>query len=508
MLCVVAVAACGGGGDSTVTAQTGASDAEPSAAAPAEVAPSSDFLSTRPGAGIAAAGGDPHAVGGDNPCEQSGPAATEPVVISYVGAKLAELDAVGLEAIIVEEPGLIISAYVNEINFNGGIHRRCVEFVPHLWSLADPVASFTQICTDMPQQRPVFFFSLRIYEATLECATIGARIPTIGLYASIPASTFVRTRNLLYVDDGSVERLLSRSLELTLNTGVIGKSDRIGLLQGSGSSAGMGLMESMELIRRLGLNLVAVADIPPEYGNLELLLAEKEVRLLETGLSEDELAEAQRNLASIRPELAGLFAQIEEFYTEAAARFADSGATVVVSTSDWSDLRRMMRAAERIDWVPTWVANDIQPSTIVIADAPRRQARSVLQVSSRRAAGDEVPALDQGCITLRNTASEAPPFAHRAHSDAWNLITAICDYLDVSFSALTRVDGPITQESFARALNKTYYETEYGGLITFSPANRNGAERFRVLQADPDCVLNFWGCMRSTTDWLLPAMAG
>ena len=111
MLCVVAVAACGGGGDSTVTAQTGASDAEPSAAAPAEVAPSSDFLSARPGAGIAAAGGDPHAVGGDNPCEQSGPAATEPVVISYVeepglivGANLAELDAVGLEAIITFSP--------------------------------------------------------------------------------------------------------------------------------------------------------------------------------------------------------------------------------------------------------------------------------------------------------------------------------------------------------------------------------------------------------------------
>ena len=504
VLCVVAVAACGGGGDSTVTAQTGASDAEPSDAAPAEAAPSSDFLSTRPGTGIAAAGGDLQAVRGDNPCEQSGPAATEPIVISYVGANLAELDAVGLEAIVVEEPGLVISAYVNEINFSGGIHGRCVEFVPHLWSLTDPAASFTQICTDMPQQRPVFFFSLRIYEATLECATIGAEIPTIGLYASVPASTFVRTPDLLYIDDGSVERLLSRSMEMALNAGVIDKNDRIGLLP----SSGMSLMESTEMIRRLGFDLVAVADIPLEYGNLELLLAEKSVRLLETGLSEDELAEAQRNLASLRPELAELFAQMEEFYTEAAARFADSGVTVLVATSDWSDLRRMMRAAERIDWVPTWVTNDIQPSTIVIADAPKRQAQNVLQVSSRRAAGDEVPALDQGCITLRNTASDAPPFAHRPHSDAWNLIISICDYLDVSFSALTRVDGPITQESFTKALNNTYYETGYGGLITFSPANRNGAERFRVLQADPDCVLNFWGCMRSTTDWLLPAAAG
>ena len=127
MLCVVAVAACGGGGDSTVTAQTGASDAEPSAAAPAEVAPSSDFLSARPGAGIAAAGGDPHAVGGDNPCEQSGPAATEPVVISYVGANLAELDAVGLEAIIVEEPGLITFSPANR---NGAERFRVLQADP------------------------------------------------------------------------------------------------------------------------------------------------------------------------------------------------------------------------------------------------------------------------------------------------------------------------------------------------------------------------------------------
>lgn len=28
-----------------------------------------------------------------------------------------------------------------------------------------------------------------------------------------------------------------------------------------------------------------------------------------------------------------------------------------------------------------------------------------------------------------------------------------------------------------------------------------------ALEADPACVLNFWGCMRSTTDWLTPASA-
>lgn len=498
VLCVIA-AACGGGNDGTVTSQ-----ADSSVAAPAEAAASSDFPLTRPGAGIAAAGGNPQAVRGDNPCDQADADRAEPLTIAYVGANLSELEAIGLEAIVVEEPSLIISAYVNEVNFNGGINGRCVELVTYLWSLADPVSSFTHICTDMPPRQPVFYFTLTLLDVTLECATIGAEIPTIGLYSSTPESTFVRTTKWLFIDDGAVEQLLARSLHAASSAGVIDENDRTGLLQGSGASAGMSVIETEERIRRLGVEHVATANIPPEYGDLQLLLSEKRVRLLETGLSADELEEAQRNLASLPPELAELFAQIEQFYNDAAARFKEAGVTAVVATSDWSDVRRMMRAADRIDWVPTWIANDIQPSTIVMADAPRRQAQNLVQVSARRAAGDEVPPLDQGCITLRNTASEAPPFAHRPHSDAWNLITSICDYLDVSFSAMTRVDGPITTDSMVQAMNDTHYDAAYGGLITFSPANRGGAERFRILQPDVDCVLNFWGCMRSTTDWLTP----
>ena len=171
--------------------------------------------------------------------------------------------------------------------------------------------------------------------------------------------------------------------------------------------------------------------------------------------------------------------------------------SIVIATSHWADMRRMMRAGELIDWTPMWLINDMQPATLVTADAPARQVHNLRQVSSRRAAGDVVPALDQGCITLRNTASEAAPFSHRPHTDAWNLITLICDYLDVSFSALTRIDGPIDHVSFLKALNETHYDTEYGGLITFSASQRHGATRFRVLAADPGCVLNFWGCMRS-----------
>ena len=490
----LAAAACGGGDSGgTVETQTAASEA-----VTAEPVPSSDFMATRPGAGIAAAGGNPQAVRGDNPCEQTG-AASEPIVISYVGANLAELDAVGLEAIVVEEPGLIIDAYVNEVNFNGGINGRCVEFVPQLWSLDDPVGSFTQICTDLPPKQPVFYFTLRVYDATTQCLTVGAQIPAIGLYAFTPSSTFAQTGDRLYIDDGSVERLLSTSLDVALSSGVISADDRLGLLHGISDVAG-----AVAIIERFGFDTAPVARVPAEYASLELLLQEKRVRLLEGDLTDDERAEAQRNLAALTPELADLFGQMEEFFLDAANRFKDAGVTAVAATADWSDMRRMIRAAESVDWTPTWVANDIQPATIVLADVPKRQAENLVLVSSRRAAGDVIPELDQGCITLRNTASEAPPFAHRLHSDAWTLITATCDYLDVTFSAMTRVQGPIDADTFVEALKDTEYDTQYGGLITFGAADPNGAERFRVLQADPDCVLNFWGCMRSTTDWLLP----
>ena len=495
VLCLAAAACGGGDSGSTVETQTAASEA-----VSAEPVSSSDFMATRPGAGIAAAGGNPQVISGDNPCEQPGGAGSEPIIISYVGANLADLDAVGLEAIVVEEPGLIIDAYVNEVNFNGGINGRCVEFVPHLWSLADPVASFTQICTDMLTQRPIFYLSLRLSDPVVECATIGGQIPTIGLYAFAPASTFAQTGDRLYLDDGSVEHLLSASLDVGLSSGVIGADDHLGLLHGISEMAGV-----VAIIERFGFDIAAAAHVPAEYANLQLLLQEKRVRLLEGDLTDDERAEAQRNLAALTPELVDLFGQLEQFFLDAANRFKDAGVTAVAATADWTDMRRFIRAAELVDWTPTWVANDIQPATIVLADVPKRQAENLVLVSNRRAAGDVVPDLDQGCITLRNTASTAPPFAHRLHTDAWTLMTATCDYLDVAFAAMTRVQGDITADTFVEALQDTRYDTPYGGLITFAPADPNGSERFRVLQADPECVLNFWGCMRSTTDWLLPA---
>lgn len=489
--------ACGGGdgsgGDRTVQTVAGGSDAPVS-----EPESSSDFMATRPGAGIVAAGGNLAAVRGADPCDLGG--TTEPIVISYVGANLAELAAIGLEAIEIEEPGLIIEAYVNEVNFNGGINGRCVEFVNHLWSLADPAASFTGICTDMAAEPPLLYFALRVYEPTLQCATIGARVPTIGLYTSPPATTFESAGDRLFADDGSVERLLTTSLDVALSAEVIDMGDRIGLLHGTPD-----MPASVAIIESFGFEPAAVAHVPAEYADLQLLLGEKQVRLLEAGLSDDERAEAERNLAELPPEVAGLYGQMEQFFLEAANRFKDAGVTAVAATADWTDMRRMMRAAELAGWTPMWLANDIQPVTVVLADVPARQAANLVQVSSRRAAGDEVPALDQGCVTLRNTAVAAEPFSHRLHTDAWTFITAVCDYLDVSFSAMTRVQGEINPDTFVAALKDTRYDTQYGGLITFSPDGPSGAERFRVLQADPECVLNFWGCMRSTTDWVLPA---
>ena len=324
-------AACGGGDGGGTSVQTGTGGSE---AVVAEAVPSAEFMNTRPGAGIAAAGGDLMAVRGDNPCDQ--PGGSEPIVISYVGTNLAELDVIGLEAIVVEEPGLIIEAYTNEVNFNGGINGRCVEFVNHLVSLADPAGSLTQICTDLATRRPVVHLTLRVNDATLECATIGAQLPTIGLYAFAPASTFDRTGDRLFIDDGTVERLLSASVDVALSSNVISAGDRVGLLHGISDMA-----EAVAIVERFGFEDVPAAHVPPEFADLQLLLLEKQVRLLEGGLTEDEKRPRRSaNLAALPPELIDLFNQMEQFFLDAANRFKDAGVTAVAATADWTDMRR------------------------------------------------------------------------------------------------------------------------------------------------------------------------
>ena len=500
-LCVVA-AACGGSGN-TVVAASESLDASGAAPAVPAASPVVDFSETRPGLGIAAAGGNPQAVRGPDPCQNPGSAQDDPLAVAYVGADLSELEAIGFEMTVVEDPSLVISAYINEINFHGGVNGRCIEFDVHLWSLADPLASFIEVCGHMSEHDPVFNFSFQLYDSGLNCSTFGTPLPTIGLYTSRPDSAVAEADHLLYSDNGSVEHLLARTAEVALSAGVAQAGDRVGLLHGSGASAGVPVTTSEEILQDAGLNVVAAAEVPPAFGELELLLPEAEAHLAgATGEGHDHESEGDESLT---PEQEATLGQIEEFYPAAVERFREAGATVVMATSHWADVRRMMRAADRIDWAPTWLINDTQPATLTTSGTPSRQVENLRQVSARRAAGDVVPPLDQGCVTMRNTASDAAPFNHRPHTDAWNLINAICDYLDVAFSALTRIDGDVNHATLIESLNETDYEAGYGGLIVFDAANRNGAQRFRVLRPDSGCVLNYWGCMRSTTDWLSPA---
>jgi hypothetical protein len=494
-------AACGGGGDNTSQTAPEGSDA-----AAVEAVTAGEFMATRPGAGIAAALGDAGVVQGDNPCDSS--AAAEPVRIAYMGADLASLDDVGLESLVIEEPGLVIEAYVNEVNFHGGIDGRCVEFLSFLWNLGNPVESITEVCIEMPQQNVLFSFVLRADSSLLNCITGAAQVPTIGLYASAPAATFEAYGGRFYADDGSTEHLLASSVDIALQVGLLDQNQRVGLLHGSAADQGTELVGIEQAIRSRGLDLASSTVSPPNSTDISILLAETRVRLLETGLSEPERQEAQRNLATLPPDVARQFELMEAHFLDAAENFKGSGVTAVVTTADWSDVRRFMRAADSVGWTPTWITNDIQPPTLTLTEAPQRQAENLVVVSARRAAGDAIPELDRSCMSLRNTASEAPTFSHRHHTDAWSLLQATCDYLDVTFSAMTRAaqaGGTLTRESFMAAMHQTSYDTMYGTLITFGEGNPYGWDRFRVLEADPACVLNDWGCMRSTSDWLTPA---
>ncbi len=492
-------AACGGGGDSS-TSQAAPAGQE---TATAEAVAASEFMSTRPGAGIAAASGNPRIVPGNNPCDSS---AGEPVRIAYMGADLASLDDVGLESLIIEEPGLVIEAYVNEVNFHGGIDGRCVEFHSFLWNLGNAAESITEVCVEMPQREVLFSFVLRADSSLLNCITTAAQVPTIGLYASAPTATFEATGGRFYADDGSTEHLLSSSVDIALQAGLLNRNERVGLLHAADETSDVTRIE--QVVRSSGLDLASSTISPANSTNLSILLAEKQVRLLEAGLSEAEQREAEMKLSALPPEVAQQFELMETFFLQSAEEFKNSGVTAVVTTADWSDVRRFMRAAELVDWTPTWITNDIQPPTLTLTEAPERQAENLVVVSARRAAGDAIPELDRSCMSLRNTASDAPTFSHRLHTDAWSLLQATCDYLDVTFSAMTRAaqtDGALTRESFMAAMHQTSYDTDYGTLITFDEGNPYGWERFRVLEADPACVLNDWGCMRSATDWLAPA---
>ena len=489
-------AACGGGGVSSGTAlrpaTTLASGTDTSLEGETVAA---SVLSSRVRSGIEAASGSQEAVGGDAPCNEAGARR-----VAYVGADLSELDLVGAGALTVEDPVHVIRAYIDELNALGGIGGRCVEFHPSLWRLGDPIASFIGVCNELAQVEPLFYFNFRFYDSGLQCTTFGTPVPELGLWSSTLEQTIRDSGYLLYTDDGSVEHAAALIAEVALEAGVIDGDDSVGLLHGTGRSAGLDISVVEHLLGNAGINVVAAADIPREFDDLMLLMPEMQVGVLDPGRSG-----SAPDLSSLSPDVGSSLASLERFYVDAATRFADAGVHTVIASASWADVRRMMRAAEIIDWTPRWLTGDLQPATLTTAGAPARQVGNYMQVSARRAAGDTVPLLDQGCITMRNSTPGTAPFSHRPHTDAWNLITSVCDYLDIAFSALSRVSGAVDHLSFVDALNRTDYSTAHGSRITYSGSDRHGEDRFRILEVDQACVLNGWGCARATTDWLMPS---
>ncbi|MXX41536.1 MAG: hypothetical protein F4Z53_00580 [Acidimicrobiales bacterium] len=511
--CVAAVltVSCGG---SVADAPDPAAGAE-AAQTPAVGAPDPAALRVR--TGVSAAGGDLNALGGADRCT-----ADNTSVVGYVGPDLAKLDAIGLETLVIEEPSIVIDTYLQAINDSGGLHGRCFITAVHQWDPADPVGSVERICADLSAQTPLFTINFLGDVAAIECLTLDDTVPTLGLYASAPSELLVLADGRLFVDDGIHAYLLENSLEVTLQTQYLSPDAHLGFLRGAGSAIDdqiavtRALMADgglFSLIDEYGIDVNSVAPIPPAFSDLRTLMPARQAGLLRADLTEAQRAAAEQYLAGLADDEVELLQRIETFYLEAAMDYRDAGVQVIVSTAPWYELRRLMRAAELIDWQPWWLTSDIQGATLTLTDAPAEQARKFLLVSARRAAGDEVPHSDRGCAALRNTSQAAPAFSHRHHTDAWSVLTATCDLLDIAVAAMSRMSPPLTGESFVAAMRQTSHEFAFGGRATYSleapdsdvdAAASSGADRFRVLEADPECILDEWGCMRALTDWLAP----
>ena len=496
-------ASCGGSGG-TSGAELPADEVEP---AEAPSAPAPETGSPRPGEGIAAANGDVTALTGSGDCS---PASA--ITIAYVGPDLARLDAIGLEGLVIEEPTIMIDAYAAAVNSAGGIRGRCIDTMAHLWDPADPVRSNERICAEVPASDPLFVINFLGDVGSIECLTVRSDIPTLVLHASVPAEMVVSAEGRLLLADGTHFFLLTNSFETALQSGHLDRDAKVGALRNAPSEEREydAAMEATAMrtvfFDRYGLVRGLVPANSNAFGGYAALLPEEQAGLLRSDLTAAEQSAADAARAALAPDTAAVLDSIEDFYIKSATLYRDAGVEVMVSTAPWYELRRLMRAAELVDWHPSWIGSDIQGATLTLSGAPARQAERFVLVSARRAAGDEVPDLDRGCVALRNTAS-AGTFSHRHHTDAWSVITATCDLLDVAFSALTRTVEPISGQTFVSALRRTDYPVAYGGHITFGPNDSSGANLFRVLQADPECLLDDWGCMRALTEWLAPVTA-
>ena len=496
----VLAAACGGANDTAQPAQqTGITVTVPEQGAEADAA----ALASRPGEGITAAGGTLRA---SEPCPQPGsPGAPETHKIAVVTPDVDRLDEIGLGALVFDSFDRTFDAYINRVNSLGGINGNCFEFKFYEFGFTNPAEEIGAICAELPQDQPLVLFAFAISEVIAGCTTIAGQIPTIGLYSQFPETFFSQTGDLLLVDHGSLEFLLDNGLRTAAEAGLLSGADSIGLLYTDDETAPSLQATFTQASTDLGLQVATSAGVPTEMFGTAVTVIEQQFRGAGGDLFHPDGTVFVDAVLGFPPEIGELLAGVRQYFIETATAMRDAGVTTVVATASWDAVRSLMRAAEVIGWYPQWLTNDSQFSLIVLTDAPEAQGLNLVQISSRRAADDPIDGLDRGCLSLRNTDTAAEPFSHRFHTDAWSLMTATCDYLDVVFSAVSRVNGPLTREAFLAALSETDYQAAHGQSLKFTAGDLYGSDSFRVLSADPNCVLNDWGCMRPLTDWFEPA---
>ena len=501
VVCLLA-AACGGGEATSAATPGGVSVTVPEALAEASAA----FEASRAGQGITAAGGTVQA---GEPCPPPGsPGAAETHMIAVVTPDVGRLDEIGLGALVFESFEHAFHAYINEVNSFGGINGNCFDFSFYEYGFTNPAEEIGAICAELPQDQPLVLFGFGLSDVVTGCTTIAAQIPTIGLYAQFPEAFFNQTGDLLLVDHGSLEFLLDNGLRTAANAGVLSSADSVGLLYSDDDSAASIQATFAEVSGDLELQVTTSMGVPAGLYGTAVVVIEEQFRNAGGEVFHPDGTVFVDAVVALPPELGELLAGVRGYYLDTATAMRDAGVTTVVATASWDALRNLMRAAEAIGWYPKWLTNDSQISLITLVGTPKAQGLNLVQISSRRAADDPIDGFDRGCLTLRNTDTDEGPFAHRYHTDAWSLLTATCDYLDVVFGAMSRVNGPLTREAFLAALGETDYTAAHGQRLRFTAGDLYGSDSFRVLSADPNCVLNDWGCMRPLTDWLELTAAG
>lgn len=496
---ILAAACAGGDGASPGTVGEAVSTRAPEQAVEAAAAVSD----SRPGQGIAAAGGT--LVAGE-PCAAPGsPGAPATHTIAAVSPDLDRLDEIGLSALVLDPIERIFEAYVSRLNSLGGISGNCFEFRFFEFGFTNPAEEVGAICAEVPTIEPLVMFAFAVDSGLAGCTTLAGQIPTVGLYSQLPEAFMGDAGGLLFLDNGSWEFLLDVSVRNAARAGVLTAEDRVALFYNDDAAAAPIQATMAAVADDLALDVSVAAGVPEGlFGTLAVVVAEQ-FHTAGGELFDSSPGRFAESLSAMPPEFGEALAAMRGFFLNTATAMRDAGVTAVVGGgADWDAVRNLMRAAEVVGWYPKWVTNDAQIATITLFETPPAQGRNLVQVSSRRAADDPIDGLDRGCLSLRNTGSTDEPFNHRFHTDAWSLLTSICDYLDVIFGAVSRVDGPLTRESFLAALARTDYQAAHGQRVRLSGVDPYGSDSFRVLSADPDCVLNDWGCMRALTDWFEP----